>query len=134
MSDDRPLQEDDRVPTGKLLWVGAITVAGTVGCLLWVYLVMKPFTRAQRGPERPAEVIAPASPPRPEIQPKPMPDSDFRQLGVEPGFFAAEYGKKAERLESYGWVDRGRGIARIPVTRAMELLLEREAASKEGAR
>ncbi|MEA1834355.1 hypothetical protein U8607_19860 [Methylobacterium durans] len=29
------------------------------------------------------------------------------------------------RLEGYGWVDRERGIARIPVTEAMRLLAER---------
>jgi len=29
------------------------------------------------------------------------------------------------RLNSYGWVDRSRGIARVPVDRAMQLLVER---------
>ena len=29
------------------------------------------------------------------------------------------------RLESYGWVDRERGITRIPIERAMKLLTER---------
>ena len=28
------------------------------------------------------------------------------------------------RLNSYGWVDRSRGIARVPVDRAMQLLVE----------
>ena len=29
-----------------------------------------------------------------------------------------------ELLDSYGWIDRGQGVARIPVARAMELLAE----------
>ena len=31
----------------------------------------------------------------------------------------------AERLSSYGWVDRDAGVARIPIQRAVELVLER---------
>ena len=30
-----------------------------------------------------------------------------------------------ERLESYGWMDKGAGVTRIPIERAMELTLER---------
>jgi hypothetical protein len=30
-----------------------------------------------------------------------------------------------ELLNTYGWVDRERGVARIPVSRAMELMLDR---------
>jgi hypothetical protein len=32
---------------------------------------------------------------------------------------------EAERLHSYGWVDKEGGIARIPIDRAMEVLLQR---------
>ena len=32
---------------------------------------------------------------------------------------------EAERLSSYGWVDRDGGVARIPIDRAMDLLVER---------
>ncbi len=32
---------------------------------------------------------------------------------------------EAERLESYGWVDKEGGIARIPIERAMEVMLQR---------
>src|SRR5690242_20433108 len=30
------------------------------------------------------------------------------------------------KLHGYGWVDRGRGIVRIPIERAMELIAQRE--------
>jgi hypothetical protein len=33
--------------------------------------------------------------------------------------------KEADTLESYGWVDRNAGVVRIPVSRAMDLILER---------
>lgn len=33
--------------------------------------------------------------------------------------------RDAEELETYGWVDRSRGQVRLPITRAMELLLQR---------
>jgi hypothetical protein len=49
-------------------------------------------------------------PPEPRLQPAPIQDlSDMR---------AAE----DEILEGYGWIDEGRGVARIPVSRAIELL------------
>jgi hypothetical protein len=35
-------------------------------------------------------------------------------------------------LSTYGWVDRGRGIARIPVDRAMDILLEKKAFPARG--
>jgi hypothetical protein len=34
------------------------------------------------------------------------------------------YGEE-ERLNSYGWVDRSGGVAHIPITRAMQLIIER---------
>lgn len=34
-----------------------------------------------------------------------------------------------EHLATYGWVDRGRGVVRIPIARAMELLAGRAASA-----
>ena len=34
-----------------------------------------------------------------------------------------------DQFESYAWVDRGRGLARIPVARAMEIVAGRGASS-----
>ena len=53
---------------------------------------------------------------------------DFPQprLLIKPGASLAELrAAEASDLNSYGWVDRGSGIARIPIDRAMQLLLER---------
>ncbi len=51
--------------------------------------------------------------PSPELQTNPAREMDR--------FRAAE----KETLASYGWVDRQAGIARIPIERAMELIVER---------
>jgi hypothetical protein len=52
-------------------------------------------------------------PPAPRLQTDP--DADL----------AALHAQEARELTSYGWVDRGAGIARIPIERAMELTAQR---------
>ena len=37
-----------------------------------------------------------------------------------------------EKLESYGWMDKGAGVTRIPIERAMELTLERGLPARSG--
>jgi hypothetical protein len=39
---------------------------------------------------------------------------------------AAFRAEKRRRLETYGWIDREHGIARIPIDRAMALLTQRQ--------
>ena len=53
------------------------------------------------------------NPPAPNLQPQPFKDIYLLRKG------------EAEKLESYGWVDKEGGIARLPIERAMELTLER---------
>jgi hypothetical protein len=33
------------------------------------------------------------------------------------------YGQQSEQLGSYGWIDQSGGVARIPIEKAMELLV-----------
>lgn len=56
---------------------------------------------------------------RPTLPPLPRLESD--PVAVRRQFFQNE--KKI--IESYGWVDQKQGIVRVPVKRAMELLVER---------
>jgi hypothetical protein len=42
-------------------------------------------------------------------------------------------GQQAEILTTYGWRDREAGTVRVPITRAMEWLIDPEAAGQEGA-
>lgn len=52
-------------------------------------------------------------PPPPRLQPNPGVDLEALRLREEP------------QLNSYGWIDRDRGIVRIPIDRAMKLVAER---------
>lgn len=49
---------------------------------------------------------------------------------TEPGATLARLrARQNQRLTSYGWIDRGAGIAHIPVERAIELLLSEDSAT-----
>jgi hypothetical protein len=70
-------------------------------------------------------------PPAPRLQPQPGETTGLVDRGISPDWetapnvemrrFLAE--EKAE-LSSYGWVDQGNGIARVPIDRAMEMIVE----------
>lgn len=47
--------------------------------------------------------------------------------------WAAYRAEQLEELETYGWVDRQRGVYRLPIERAKELLLERGLPARTGA-
>lgn len=62
----------------------------------------------------------------------PSPLADVRQIPPEPRLqvggaadLAAFRAKEEAELHSYGWIDRKAGIVRIPIDRAMDLLLQR---------
>ena len=67
-----------------------------------------------------------------DLGPRPTPFEQTRavpplpQLQVQPVDDLVEFrGAQEKELDSYGWVDRGRGTVHIPIERAMELLLQR---------
>ena len=70
-------------------------------------------TTRQLGPPASPFANTKAMPPGPGLQVHPA--QDLKQL---------VHGED-EKLNSYGWVDQKAGIARIPIDRAMDLLLER---------
>jgi hypothetical protein len=97
-----------------LAWFGL----GLSATVVVVALAMVPLFRALR--ERARGADAPPHPMAREVEPPPP------RLQVAPPLdLEALRRREAELLERYGWVDRERGIARIPVERAMELVLER---------
>ena len=85
--------------------VGMILGVGVVSWIVW---------RSLSGPaemSQAPQVPIPASVPR--LEPHPEQDlADLRQ-------------KENGLLHQYAWVDRSQGIVRIPIDRAMELLLQR---------
>lgn len=52
-------------------------------------------------------------PPAPNLQKQPFKDVYMLRLG------------ETEKLTSYGWVDKEGGVTRVPIDRAMEVMLER---------
>src|SRR5947209_13701872 len=67
-----------------------------------------------RTAENPVMAAPPASsPPAPVLQPDPV--ADLHQMRAQ----------EDQILQGYAWVDRGAGKVRIPIARAMQLLVER---------
>jgi hypothetical protein len=85
---------------GALAVLIGLTAAGSAGALR---LLARPSVPAR----------ASALPPEPRLQTDPA--GDLRRLRAE----------EDAALGSYGWVDRARGVIRVPVARAMALLLRR---------
>ncbi|MEP7071670.1 MAG: hypothetical protein ABI839_04735 [Verrucomicrobiota bacterium] len=71
------------------------------------------FRFADRAEKPPRLSAVRAHFPSPRLQAHPAADLAFSKRARE------------KELHSYGWVDRKAGVARIPIERAMELLLER---------
>jgi hypothetical protein len=98
-----------------LLWLAGVTAVG-VAIVQGFLLFLLSYYRAAADDADP--VLSPraarqAAPPAPNLQSTPLRDY-------------AEFAESQERqLHSYGWVDKDQGVARIPVERAMDLILER---------
>jgi hypothetical protein len=104
--------EEDRIATGSILAVG-------IGALVVFFLasaVAVAYLRVSQG-ERP---------------PLPVPPEVGRsKIGMveQQPFELAVRGERdravrLERLRSYGWVDRGAGVAHVPIDRAMDLVVK----------
>jgi hypothetical protein len=104
--------EDDRIATGKLVFVGvASLVAFFIASALAVgYLRVK---QGERGP----------IPVPPEIGQSKigMVEQTMFELQVRG---VRDRATRLERLNSYGWVDRNAGIVHLPIDRAMELVAQ----------
>jgi hypothetical protein len=101
-----------RAVVGIVVGVVVLTLLGVV-VSLGVYDLMSLRWQATEPPPPPMVETLPALPPEPRLQVTP----------------AADLGKiRAEEdavLSTYGWIDEQGGIVRIPIERAMELLVER---------
>jgi hypothetical protein len=90
------------------LMISVIAVFVTVGGLFSL------FKRQYASASAPSRITTPGRlPPAPRLQANPT--SDWREL------LEAENAK----LNSYGWIDKSGGVIRIPIDRAMDLLVQR---------
>jgi len=106
-------------PEGKDVDVVSLAMVATmlllsIGvCLLVCWGFLHVLDRARRARE--------SAPARAETQAFPRP-----QLLVRPGAeWKKVHAQEEAKLDGYGWIDRESGTVRIPVMRAMELLIER---------
>ena len=98
----------------SLLIVGGVIVATLVFLSVLMVGVFKYFSKTQSlGP--------PASP---FAQERPLPPAP--RLQVEPHVDIGQlHAREAEMLQGYAWVDRNAGVVRIPIERAIDLLVEK---------
>jgi hypothetical protein len=117
MSDTEPsansgYETSDVNPLTLLGWVGllaAVLVFSVVAA--WVLFDVFAEQAARRDPK-----ISPLTPAESQTPPEP------RLIVKEHDDLVATRKEEEESLDTYGWIDKDRGIVRIPVARAMELL------------
>jgi hypothetical protein len=107
-------QEDDTVATHRLLRVsGASVVIGAVGVFFAAVLLV-----GSTGSLRPSFAGPPG---RARIVPRAISRIEQTPIWVaQPGIDLRD--SQRRELESWGWVDRGAGIAHIPIQRAMDIV------------
>jgi hypothetical protein len=105
----------DANPRG-LAWFGGCMALALFMVSLSMWLLFNFFAGHQKlGP--------PASP---FAQGQPMPAPDVPRLQVAPSEDLEHMlGQQSQMLNSYGWVDQKSGVVRIPISRAMDLLMQR---------
>jgi hypothetical protein len=105
-------EKSDMNPTYILYFAIAMIVAAVV-IHLGIWWMFRFFEQQQaRRDTRPALVTTPLPKPQPLLQITPQGDlEDLRR-------------QENEILSTYRWIDRDKGIARIPVDRAMQIFLE----------
>jgi hypothetical protein len=113
-----PIQEDDVVATRSVSKVGIVSIlVGAAGVFVAgvIQVVVIGTMRPTAVPRHETQTTAPR-----EI-------SHIQQTQI----LAAPEGldlraRERDQLQRYGWVDRKRGIAAIPIDRAIDILVERE--------
>lgn len=109
-------REDKDVRISAILWFAFWLVVGAILIHVGLWGVFRLFA-AQATSEQPAmepNVVASLkrTPSDPRLEPLPL--AQRRELSAT----------ENARLSSYAWVDRSRGVARIPIERAMALIVE----------
>lgn len=99
------------VDVRAVAWSG-LAIATTIAVAIGAVFLLLHFWRVSPGADRLRLPYAPVAVEGPRLQSAPQPElADARAA-------------KARVLTSSGWVDEGRGIARIPITTAMRILVE----------
>ena len=108
--------EHDDVNVRAILWFVAVlsTIAIVIHIAMWgMFRGLTYYERTNEPYVTPLTRPAGEAPPEPRLQTTPW--ADLRQFRTE----------QHDYLHSYGWVDEKLGVARIPIAKAKELLLQR---------
>lgn len=112
----------------SVAWKFAIwLVAGMAVSVAIVYGTFWFFEKNEQALDRTTQAFPLAvgqvrAPPMPHLQTQPFKDIYLLRQ------------HEAQQLESYAWVDKGAGIVRIPIERAMDLVLEHGLPVREGGK
>jgi hypothetical protein len=107
-------EQSDLEPKSILYFAAALAVLIAVICagVWWMFRELEGEEAGRLPGPAPADVPVRAASPQLQIDPQ----ADLQKLRREEEMI----------LSTYGWIDRERGIARIPVDRAMQIFLERQ--------
>jgi len=110
-------QEEDHVPSKRIAIALGATFGLIIVCLIWVWAVMKPFEASAVGEPRT---------PRPQNEPIASSSAVDRTLYTWTGYASQLLAKKTAELESWAWVDKSAGVVRIPIEKAMQIVVEED--------
>jgi hypothetical protein len=116
--DDGPVEIYDReIDLKTILGFTGALVAVTLIVLAVMWWMSDSFKQQEEANDRAPSPIPEARldpiPPGPRLQPSPPRDMDELRA------------KDRQALDTYGWVDPARGVARIPIERAIEMAAEK---------
>ena len=108
---------DSELDIKSILWFGVGLALVTLIVLALMWAMGNIFKEAEEAKDRPppamAEALADPIPPGPRLQSTPPRDMDELRS------------QDREMLTTYGWVDPSKGVARIPIDRAMSIVVEK---------
>ncbi|MCA1816432.1 MAG: hypothetical protein LC746_08525 [Acidobacteria bacterium] len=99
-----------------ILWIGVVMIVAAVVIHTAVWWLFDLFDRREAQKGRPPATLVQTQ--RPAV-PEPRLQTDA------PADLNAMRETKKSELETYGWIDQQKGVVRIPVERAMEILVQR---------
>jgi len=109
--------ETSDVSVRGIVWfgVGLAVTAVLIQVAMWGFF--RVLQRRERRVDQPVSAMVAASlrrtPPEPRLEPNPL--EPRRRMRAQENAV----------LTTYGWVDRNTGVVRVPIARAMEILVER---------
>jgi hypothetical protein len=124
-------ETEDLSPLGVFYFMAGLAVVGVVVyfIILGMYRLLDSYDRTHQAPMNPMAVTT-------GVNPKTMTFHDITDR-IEKTFpkpvleyseqtqFTAEVEKQDQALESYDWIDQKNGVVRIPIERAMDVLVQR---------